>query len=351
MKSKKYPNLHKYDDRPNWVFRKYSSQKRKEFIKSTGETDEARAYKEGLRLFNDWLGSMLPDGRDVLVRDLARAILVSKESKKERTYNTAKNQLQNHVIPHFGHLKPSEITPLRWNQYDSIERQRIYRKILKPGHVREWKRTKLWNTRKALLEILLRARDEGLIHFVPKLKNHDSPAKPPRYLDHQVVRKILHASSPTTKLLIFIVYRSGARPGEVMQYRWDMINWKDGKHGSISIPGTITKTGRSRKIPLNSRVSRILKWLAPRAANDLLLFPSRTDSSKPMGDYSSGFVNACARAGVKVDMYNFRDTYITNSLKRGINSAFIAKYVDSSIVMIDKKYAVAEGDAMREAAG
>ena len=122
MKSKKYPNLHLYPKSPNWVFRKYSSAKRAEFIKSTGERDEARAYKRGLQLFNDWLGVYLPSGRQLLFKDVARAVLVAKESKKRNTYRSAKNQIENHLVPAFGHLRLDQVTALRWDQYDSQER-------------------------------------------------------------------------------------------------------------------------------------------------------------------------------------------------------------------------------------
>lgn len=339
--SKKYPNLVKYPQNASWMFRKYCSEKRTYFSKSTGvENNEAEAYKVGIEMYTKWLGVRIDhSGRELVIRDLARAILAGKEEKRDATYRATKNQLENHILPTFGHLKPSQITPLKWNQYDAEER-------------RKGKRTKLFNTRKALIEILNRAKDEGLIQIVPKLKNHDGESRQGKYLDDALVERILNAASPDTRLLIEIIYRMGARPGEVIQWEWDMIHWEEDKHGRIYIPGRITKTGRSRDIPLNSRVGELLK--ARHGETDSkFIFPSPVNRNSPIKEYKTGWNTACRRSGCPDDihLYDLRHTWVTNQAKRGINVVFTAKYADTSITMIQKVYAKAEPGAMQEAAG
>lgn len=337
--SKKYPNLYKYPNSSKWVFRKYSKEKRACFSKSTGEDkDETKAYRIGLEEFTKWMGTRIHHtGRPLLVRDIAKAILASKETKRDNTYRSAHNQLVNHVLPAFGHLRPSQISVLKWNEYDSDER-------------RKGKRTKLFNTRKALIEILNRAKEEGLIQVVPKLKNHDGPSKPPKYLEDKIVRRILKLCFPQTKLLFYIVWKQGARPSEVLQYEWGMIDWSQGTTGYLNIPGGITKTGRSRQIPLNSRVSRVLRYLESKSESKFI-FPSRYIPNARQTNYSKSWESACQRIGIEADPYNLRDTYITNRLRAGISSVFIAKYIDSSALMIEKKYAVAEQKTMQGVAG
>lgn len=341
MKSKKYPNLHKVDWTPNWVYRKYSSQKRREFVGSTGilatDRNAPAAYKKGVQLFNDWLGVYLPSGREILIRDFARALLVEKENSRPNTYRNFRNQIENHVNPAFGHFRPDQITVQRWRQYDSEER-------------RKGQRTKLFNTRKALVEILSRAKEGEFIHSVPKLPNLDGPAAPPRYIPHLDYLRIRRALSWNIKLLAFVMYHQGGRPSEVLQYRISMIDWTRGKHGVISIPEKMTKTGRARTIPLNSRVSRIFKWLKNNALSGDCLFPSRSDPDRPLGAYNAVWDRAMACLGFNYTIYNLRDTYITNQLKRGISSTFIGRYCDTSPTMIDRKYAVAEESIMIELA-
>jgi len=344
MKSKRYPELHNLDWSPNWVFRKYSSAKRGEFTKSTGipatEANAARAYAIGLEAFNTWLGGHLPSGRRILIRDLARAILSLKEGKRANTYRSARHQLENHVVPAFGHLHPSQITPSVWQEYDQAERKK-------------GARTKLYNTRKALLECLHRAHSEGMIRTVPELGSFDAPAAPPRYLTAKDFARLQGELSGNVKLLAFIMYHQGPRPSEACQYRFSMIDWRE---NTIAIPGEITKTGRARTIPMNSKVALALASLmrkrrTPEYVDGGPIFPSAHNPSEPMRHYNAQWNRAMANLGETWTIYNLRDTFITNRLKAGLASTFIGKYCDTSAEMIEKKYAVAEASVMRKVAG
>lgn len=355
--SKKYDNLYMYPDRPTWIYRKYSSEKRQEFVYSTGFKKESEAYSAGVDAFDKWLGVNLPAGRDILIRDIARAVLAAKESKKGGklgdTYRSVRNQIMKHIIPAFGHLSPAQITPLRWDLYDSEERKRIYHKAGKGGAQVPYSRTTTSHTRQVLIEILRRAHEEGLIRLIPKLKKHDQAPAPPRYIPKADVLRIIRFArrrGRATKLLAFIMWKQGPRPAEALQYRWDMIRWEEGPNGTIHIPAPITKTGRARQIPLNPKVARILRWLQPRSESPYI-FPSQGDPERPQGEYKTGWLSACRRAGLDYQTYNLRDTFITNCLKRGISSTFIARVVDNSPLMIDSKYAIADQEQMGKVTG
>lgn len=351
MKSKKYPNLHKYPASPYWVFRKFSKEKGREFVKSTKEPkDEARAYKIGVELFNDWLGAYLPDrGRNLLIKDIARAVLAAKEARKGgkfgHTYKSARNEIMNHIVPAFGHLRPDQITPIRWQQYDADERRKLYSRRY-GDHTKEYRRKHLSGTRKLLIDVLLRAHEAGAIRKVPKLKNFDPKPAPPRYIRKETVLKIIRLAHRSTKLWVYIMWKQGPRPSECLQYRWDMIHWGEGPTGAqLAIPAEITKTNRARTIPLNPGVIRILRRLESRSASDWI-FPAQGNTKKHMTAYKTGWNSARARAKVDFDPYNLRDTFITDCLKQGLSSTFIGRYCDNSPVIIDSRYAVAEQDAL-----
>lgn len=352
--SKHYPELHKRPGSPYWVFRKYSKEKLQEFRKSTGipakDSEAATAYKVGRELFDQWLGSTLDSTRDVRMRDLFNSILKlkkhSKGGEKGNTYRSAKNQIENHLIPAFGHLKPNQMTATRWKDYDAEERHKV--KFSKYG--KPIRRTRLANTRKYLIEAMIRAEDLGLIERRPKFEKLDPPGKKPKYIKRHDLRKILKLCLPQTKLLFFIMWKQGARPDEVLQYRWSMIHWNEGKHGYIHIPAEVTKTGRAREIPLNSRVSRVLRYLSKSAATDLI-FPSRYVPGERQRNYRKGWESACQQLGLDLVPYNLRDTFITDTLKRGQSASFVAKYIDSSVAMVEKHYTVLEEEAMRGVAG
>jgi integrase len=84
-----------------------------------------------------------------------------------------------------------------------------------------------------------------------------------------------------------------------------------------------------------------LKSLDSSRRPKYLVFPSPKDG-KPIN-----YNNFCKRIWNKVvapikpntTPYNCRDTFITYQLMKGVPSAVIAKWCDTSIAMIDKNYA------------
>jgi len=368
--SKTYPELHRLAWTPNWVFRRYSSEKQKEFVASTGVLAEdrlaAKAYKIGREKFDQWLGSYVDKSRPVLIRDLTRAVISAKETAKGgmagRTYRSALNQAENHLMPAFGHLRPDQMTPLRWEQFIAEERRR--------GRNRQF-----FNLLKLLKEVMNRAHDEGLIDRVPKFKLTDADPEPPKYIPAGAYRMIRRAIPWPIKFLIFVMYYQGARPKEILRYRWDMISWDRGGVDILSIPGEITKTNRARAIPLNSRVSRSLRWAQRifregtggdrvpqwlvRASESPWLFPSRVRPDQPISEYNAVWARAMKSLGETLKLgqplgftiYNLRDTFVTNRLKEGLSATFIGRYIDTSEAMIRRRYAVAEEEIMRRVAG
>lgn len=224
--SKNYQNLYKYPSSPFWQFEKYTSEKGEKFKFSTKEAkNEAKAYKIGQDAFSEWLGRFASGSKTVIIRDLAIEINEAKSAKKKNTQRSTLNQIKNHIIPNFGHLRPDQMNSLKWDQYDSRERVRV--RISKTGKKLP-PRTKLFNTRKALIEIMNRAEELGYINRVPEFRNHDAPPAPPVYLEKQTVRRILknikpgnakkefkgqeltlEERIPATKLLAYIMWRQG----------------------------------------------------------------------------------------------------------------------------------------------
>ncbi len=376
--SAKYPNLYRYPDQPCWIFRKYSSEKRREFYCSTGvesnERSAAQAYRVGVEKFNEWMGSHLSMGGPIYVRDLARALLAEKDDPElsDSTLRGARNQIENHILPAFGHLKPEAVTAERWREYKRTERKRPRELVLKSGVVKTLPpRKALFNTRKILSEVLSLALEKGLIKKLPDLELGDPEAAPPRYIPKADVLRIIRAagkiaaytrangrSAPESryravrlKLLVFIMWKQGPRPSEALQYTWPMIHWTEGEHGSIHIPAAITKTRRARIIPLNQKVSRVLRKLeAVRLGSDWI-FPSTKRPGQRWKEYDTAWSTVMRRLGMDYGVYNLRDTWITDRLEAGLSPTFIGKYCDNSATIIERRYAVAKRNIMERVAG
>ncbi len=339
----KHPHLFRDEASGYFYYRRYSSLKRRQYFKTTGEKlSAARAYRFGLEAFNDWIGSVSDEVGKVYFDRFAEKFLdrrLSNDAIRSRTKVLSEYEVKQ-LTEAFGHLELKQITAERYEEWVKDAKG-------------AGKRQKFFNAKKALIQILREAQAAGHLQKLPKLPNTDAPAQEPTYLSRHTIRAILrNCTSPNCKLLGFIMWKQGARPGEILQYEWRMIDWKDGAYGSITIPGRITKTKRSRTIPLNSRVSWVLKRLWKQKPQSPFIFASSRVLSAPYQQYDKNWKAACAAAKVgPVILYALRDSFVTDKLKAGRSLAFIAKYVDSSPKELAMRYAVAEEEAMRGVAG
>jgi integrase len=337
MKSKKYPNLYWKSDQKNWVFSKFSAARGGEFRMTTSyEATDAlagAAYKEGMEKFNTWMGSAaLKAGRNPLIRDIAKITRGSKKAKSSATQIKMATELDNHILPSFGHLRPDQITSIRLQKYENEERAKG--------------RTSLFNTRKILFEILRLAKSEGLIKELPKWRPADPDPAPPKFIDSKTFKKIRREIKGPEKLILTICYYQGARPNEVCQYRWEMINWETGE---ISIPKAISKTRRARVIPINRVVLRILRFMRQETGP---IFPMKRKGREGQSRvvYDAGWYQAMEKLGLDYVFYNLRDTFISRKLQEGINAIYVAKYVDSSVKEIERRYVVVTSEVLKRLA-
>ncbi len=128
-----------------------------------------------------------------------------------------------------------------------------------------------------------------------------------------------------------------------------MIQWREPGKAWIEIPARISKTDRTRSIPINPDVAAILWHRKERGNGSKFVFPARGNSSQPQLSYQAAFVTACSRAGVKdAVVYDFRRTAITRWAAKGMPLLYIAKILDTSVGLIEKVYAKGQADVMED---
>lgn len=343
-RAKHHENLYAYDYSPYWQFRKYSSEKRKDFSYSTGipkgERLAAKAHRVGMDAYNAWLGRLLPISRAVYINDLARVVKKGLTLRSKNHRRSITSQLDNHVLPFFGHYRADQITKTLWIDYEAQEREKGERKAL-------------FNTRKALMMCLSVAVDQKLIKELPEIPLNDPEAASPVHIPLKDYRLLRRATPGGVKLMVFWCYYMGPRPTEALSYRRSMINLTDGPTGRITIPGAITKTRRKRSIPLERHVYRAMRLLLSRLKGDAIM--PGVDDDTPLKTYNAVWDRAIERladAGHEFTYtaYNLRDTFITDNLRKGRSAVYLGKYTDTSATMIEKKYAVSTDDIMQEIA-
>ena len=60
-----------------------------------------------------------------------------------------------------------------------------------------------------------------------------------------------------------------------LQWRWDMIKWNEPGHTWLEVPARITKTDRTRSIPLDETVSKLLHKRFLHDNKSRFCFPNR----------------------------------------------------------------------------
>lgn len=145
-------------------------------------------------------------------------------------------------------------------------------------------------------------------------------------------------------------FYTGCRPSEAIGLTWDKVSENcstvtfDGSIQTLANGSQVwsqgSKNNKSRTVSLSLAAEALLQSYGVSASSRTLVFPS------PNGN-PINYNNFCKRIWKKIvdpikpntTPYNCRDTFITYQLMQGIPSAVIAKWCDTSIIMIDKNYA------------
>lgn len=154
---------------------------------------------------------------------------------------------------------------------------------------------------------------------------------------------------------IKFLFWSGCRPCEAIGLRWGSIKTDCSKihfHESIvEVSGKLTrrnetKTGKERWFSCYPKLQDLLLSLRPdNSAPDALVFPapkggaiSETNLNQRGWSTVLTSLKLAQKEGVKMTLYNCRDTFITLQAIQGTASNVIARWVGNTADMIDKKY-------------
>lgn len=270
--------------------------------------------------------------------------------------------------------KRSGLKPKTQEKYDNLTR--LYRKLgdltiddpLMVKHKLE-QVTTIYRTKDGLMYLAAACRwgkkhrlvssnpFEGMAQALPKYRYQVEP-KPNAFTEEERDRVVEGFRSDRRKGMNYshyapfveFLFRVGCRPSEAIGLQWQHIA-ED--FGTIHFEGSLVQIGnrrvrskgsknnKTRCIAVSRRVQALLMSIAPEDSRPTqLVFPSRDGDSISYRNFSR---RAWARIvnPIKSDTtpYCCRDTFITIQLIKGVSSAVIAKWCDTSTQMIDKNYA------------
>lgn len=279
-----------------------------------------------------------PTFGEVAARFLAEKM--NKSGLRESTKRATDYQHRRNLVD-FAQIPIDKFGAADWNAWVTNQQNAEAKKL-----------TRFFNARKATSEVLNFAYNEGIIDRKPKLDNPDEHRNVGRVLTEKEVWKILRNTTyPIFRLFFYTMGKMGCRPREILRWEWSMIEWRGDRKAWINIPARISKTGRTRRIPLNGSVSRQLKRMfdSGAAERSCYVFPNRKHRNQPQLSYHGAWKTACMKAGIeKAVPYDLRRTFITNNAAKGKSLLYVAKILDTSPKMIHDTYAKEQVDAMED---
>lgn len=309
----------------------------------TMNDEELKSLQKEAAKITEIISRLTGERKEVTFGEYAKTYLGAKMENptlRDSTKRSFELQTRRFLIPVFGSLPldgVDNLVFLRWVNKTRLENE------TKSGP----KLTRFFGARKTLIEILLAAKNDGLIEKLPKIDNPDSPKDSGRALTNKEVFLILkNTRSKFFRFFFYVLFKMGCRPQEVMRWEWSMFEWNEPGKTWISIPSRISKTDRSRKIPINPNVSKRLWKQYKQFSSSPFCFPKIDGSPGPQLLYAGAWRNMIHKTKLKCVPYDFRRTFVTRCAAENMPLIYVARALDTSVGLIEKVYAKAQVDIM-----
>lgn len=239
------------------------------------------------------------------------------------------------VLPHFGALRPEQITRDDCLAYVAARRA----KGRQDGSI--------WSELGSLRNALSWAVKKGLLDRAPYIERPAKPAPRDRYLTHAEIGRLLAADcAPHIRLAILLMLTTAARAQAVLDLTWGRVDLERGQI-DLRLPGATTRKGRA-VVPINATLRAALQTARAAALSDHVI----EWAGAPVASIRHGFGLAVANAGLSgVTPHVLRHTAAVHMAEAGVPMDEIAQYLGHSDVRITASvYARFSPEHLRRAA-
>lgn len=239
------------------------------------------------------------------------------------------------VGPHFGHLRPDQVTTDHCRDYTAKRRAAgkhdgtIWTEL---GHLRT---------------VFTWSKTARLIEHAPTVERPAKPAPKDRWLTKAEIDRLLAAPMPHhIKLAILLMLSTAARVGAILELRWDRVDFE---RGQINYRTNDIGPRKGRAIvPMNAGLRAALVQAKEAAISDYVI----EWAGEPVASIDTGFGNAVKAAKLKgVTPHVLRHTAAVTLAAAGVSMSRISQYLGhSSTSVTERVYARFAPDHLREEA-
>jgi len=265
--------------------------------------------------------------------------LYSRVHRKAKTIQSHENSLQ-HLNRFFKGKQLSDVTSESTAHYIAERKTRV-----SPATV---------NRELSCLKCLLnRAVEWGRLKANPiiRVKKFKEPEPKDRILTVKEIKRLLDAASPEIRPVLIIALNTAMRRGEILGLRWRDVDFVK---GFILIENS--KSGRSRKVPMNGLVFETL-WAMKRETEFVFENPETRTNIK---DVKTAFKGACGRAkkdpkdendkGIEgLRFHDLRHTAASRMIEAGVDLVTVSKILGHATIQMTMRYCHPTPENMRRA--
>jgi len=152
-----------------------------------------------------------------------------------------------------------------------------------------------------------------------------------KILNRDEINRLIDTSSDHLKPIIKIALNTGMRKGEILNLRWSDIDFD-----KYFIFIKESKSGKMRKVPMNSIVSSALNSIERKS--EFVFYNPKTNGH--LRDFKTAFKAACRRAGIEdLRFHDLRHSAATFMVQGGIDLVTVKEILGHSSIEMTMRYA------------
>lgn len=281
-----------------------------------------------------WLDKL--EGEDRTFKELSDKYINEYAKLNKRSWQKDQERLNNHLIPFFGELIVTEISPKAISAYKGLR----YQKGISPSTI-----NRELTIMKHMYSMAVREWEWCRDNPVKRVSMEKEGQPRDRWLTYEEEKRLMATCPGWLQEIVTFALNTGMRQGEILSLRWQDVNLFSGIATLQE-----TKNGERRSIPLNRTVWEFLKSKSKvrYLASDYVF---ANDAGKKMdgGNLRTDFMKALKAAKVEgFCFHDLRHTFATRLVQRGIDLYKVQKLLGHRDNKTTQRYAHHYPESLRD---